>query len=523
MIISMSFFYHIQIHHKHNEDDYKVNLSEPQLLTRIVEPYMDGQPIVINGRSIKLDLINRISIYKTKDKQEYDNDPSPYKRLGAAPEWLAIETGAEVTDEFITGPPGIKRASKEVASDSPAKHDVSTNKIFISHSSKDIEYVKSFTEHILRLGLDISSERIFCSSMEGHGVKSGQYIPDRLKEEVKKSSLALLFISKNYKTSEVCLNEIGAAWATLPKENVIPLLLPNTDFSEIGFLDLNRLGLKISERGGILKLIQDCKEQLNVSFNLEKLHAKIEDFLEDIKIFQLSIDAGITEKDKEVSEWTDCFENNLYPLNEIIRRAIPAHDDGIHRITDAKIQIQILTDLSKAKFLSDFWYKHAGGDFYVEKMRRMPSGNWLISGFNWELKVSDMWVCIDSELQYEFVLIKSEKQEAFKIDSDIGGTAYNVGVLPDGTIVSENERLNGYAIIKGETINLFDFGVEPRIRDAESHWIFLVSDYHKAGFNADETIAFCKKLDSGEIEVSAESIYEFLRPLRNNPVVIMYR
>jgi hypothetical protein len=115
-------------------------------------------------------------------------------------------------------------------------------KIFISHSSKDIDYVKSFVENILRLGLDIPSERIFCSSMEGHGVKSGQYIPDRLKEEINKSSLALLFISKHYKSSEICLNEVGAAWAMLEKETVIPMVLPNIDFSEIGFLDLSRLG-----------------------------------------------------------------------------------------------------------------------------------------------------------------------------------------------------------------------------------------------------------------------------------------
>lgn len=401
---------------------------------------------------------------------------------------------------------------------------MSNDKIFISHSSKDVKYVKSFVDNILILGLDISGQRIFCSSMEGHGVKSGQYIPDRLKEEINKSSLALLFISKNYKTSEVCLNEVGAAWATLTKETVIPLLLPNTDFSEIGFLDLSRLGLKISQREGVLKLIQDCKEQLNPSFNLEKLHSKIEDYLEEIKTFDSEVSPiEDSEGEEEVDEWTDCFENNLYPLNRIIRKAIPALNNGIHRITDSKIQTQILTDLSKADFLKYFWYKHAGGDFYVERIKRISSGNWLISTFNWEVKVTDMWVCMDSEMQYDFILIKSEKQEPYKIDSDVGGVSYNVGVLNDGTVVSENERINGYAIIKGETIQLSEHGVEPRVRDDESHWVFLVSHYHKAGYNGDATIEFCEKLDSGEIDVNADNIYKFLRSLRNNPVVMRYR
>ncbi|WP_194778594.1 toll/interleukin-1 receptor domain-containing protein [Pararhodonellum marinum] len=397
------------------------------------------------------------------------------------------------------------------------------DKIFISHSSKDNDYVKSFVENILLLGLDIPSDRIFCSSMEGQGVKSGQYIPDRLKEEINKSSLALLFVSKNYKSSEICLNEVGAAWATLKKESVIPMLLPNAEFSELGFLDLSRLGLKCYEREGILKLIQDCKDELNPSFNLEKLHKKIEDYLGKINKLIKQETTSLTSESEEVDEWTDCFTNNLYPLNEIIRKAIPAHEDGIHKIEDIKTQNQILTDLSQAKFLRHFWYKQAGGDYYVEKLRKLPTGNWLISGFNWEVKITEMWVCMYSELQYEFILIKSAELEPYKIDSDIGGTSYNVGILKDGTIVSENERQNGYAIINGETVNLHEHGVEPRVRDDESHWVFLVSDYHKAGYNADETIEFCEKLDKGEIEVNEENIYQFLRSLRNNPVVIRYR
>jgi hypothetical protein len=394
-------------------------------------------------------------------------------------------------------------------------------KIFISHSTKDIEYVKSFVENILRLGLDIPSERIFCSSMEGHGINSGQYIPDRLKEEINKSSIALLFISKNYKQSEICLNEVGAAWATLSKETIIPMLLPEIDFNEIGFLNLNRIGLKVYEREGILKLIQDCKEELNPSFNLEKLFKKIEEYLNEI--VKLHKAEQVIDKDPEVDEWTDCFTNNLYPLNEIIRKAIPANEDGIHKIKDTRIQNQLLTDLSQAKFLKYFWYKHSGGDFYVERLKKLSSGNWLISTFNWEIKISELWVCMDSELQYEFILIRTEKLEPYKIDSDIGGTSYNVGILKDGTIVSENERLNGYAIINGETIDLYENGVEPRIRDYEPCWVFLVSYYHKAGYNADETIGFCKKLDNGEIEVTEENIYKFLRELRNNPIVLIYR
>ncbi|MDP3003872.1 MAG: toll/interleukin-1 receptor domain-containing protein, partial [Bacteroidales bacterium] len=392
------------------------------------------------------------------------------------------------------------------------------NKVFISHSSKDIGYIKPFVEHILQLGLDIPSERIFCSSIEGQGIVSGQYIPDRLRTEMKRSSIALLFISKDYKSSEICLNEIGAAWVSLKKECVIPLLLPNIDFNELGILDLNRMGLKITERSGILKLIQDCKEKLNPNFNLEKLNIKIENFLDEIKTINPSI---AIKKDidgiGEVDDCTDCFDNNLYALDGIIRKAIPTFSDGIYQIKDTLLQNRILTDLSKAKFLKKFWYKKAEGDYYVERLKKLPSGNWLLTAFNWEVKVSDMWISMNSELQYEFILIHSEKLDPFKIDSDIGGESYYVGILKNGTIISENERENGFAIIGGKTINVNKRGVEPMHRDKESHWVFLVSSYHKAGYNADETIDFCKKLDSGEIEVNTENIMNFLRSLYNHP------
>ncbi|MFA4867868.1 MAG: toll/interleukin-1 receptor domain-containing protein [Pedobacter sp.] len=395
------------------------------------------------------------------------------------------------------------------------------NKIFISHSSKDIDFVKPFVEKVLILGLDIPADRIFCSSMEGQGVKSGQYIPERLRDEINFSCLALLFISKNYKSSEVCLNEVGAAWAKLTNETVIPLIMPDADFSEVGFLDLGRLGLKLNDRKGILKLVQDCKPLLNPDFKLEKLSDKIEEYLHEIE--KLNPVEQAEAASEEVSEWADCFTNNLYALNEIIRKAIPTQSDGIHKITDIRVQTQIMTDLSKAQFLKDFWYRYARGDYYVERLRRLASGNWLVSGFNWEVKISEMWVCLDSELQYEFVLIHSEKQEPYQIGSDIGGESYHVGVLNDGTIISDNERLNGYSIIGGETLNAHEHGVEPRTRDDKSHWVFLASGYHKAGFNADETIKFCKDLDSGKIAVSEENIYNFFRGLRNHPTVIMFR
>jgi hypothetical protein len=401
------------------------------------------------------------------------------------------------------------------------------NKIFISHSSLDIVFVQLFVEKILKLGLDISSDRIFCSSIEGQGIRSGKYIPDTLKDELKKSSLALLFISKNYKNSEVCLNEMGAAWVLLPKEKVIPILLPDADFNDLGFLDLGRIGLRGYRHEGVTKFVQDCKSDLNIDFNLERYSTKLIEYLDSINLLieskvEFEDEGEDEEEDDNVSEWTRCFTNNLYALDEIIRSTIPTLSDGIHQITDKNSQIRLLTSLSKAKFLKRFWYKFSRGDYYVEKLEKLANGHWIISSLNWEIKVSEMWVSKESELQYEFILIKSEGLPPFEVQSDVGGESYRVGVLTDGMIVSENEQYNGYAVVNGETINLTQANSVSRYREKKSYWIFLVSDFHKAGYNYRQTFDFCKKIDSGEIELNEENMMEFLRNLPNHPTVIKY-
>ncbi|WP_276374291.1 toll/interleukin-1 receptor domain-containing protein [Chryseolinea sp. H1M3-3] len=395
-------------------------------------------------------------------------------------------------------------------------------KIFISHSQKDIDYIRFFVDHILRLGLDITADRIFCSSMEGHGVHSGQYIPERLRKEINDSVIALLFISRNYKDSEVCLNEVGAAWATLEPESVIFLLLPDIEFSDVGFLNVNKLGLKIFVKKDILHFVEDNKQKLNSNYNLSRLDAGVDAFLEKISGHQASTKSSSITFDKQDPN-DSCWDDVLYPLHKIIVKAIPALSDGIHRIEDAGLQTQIMTDLSNSDFLNKLWYRFKGGDSYVERIRRSPSGTWFISGWNWEIKISDMWVCMDSGLASDFILIKSDGLEGYRVVSDVGGISFMVGITRDGTIVSDNERLSGYARLGGVTIDLSELDVEPRLRSENAHWIFLVSDYHKLGYNADQTIGFCEKLDRGEIEVNRNTLREFTRSLRNHPAVTRWR
>lgn len=107
-------------------------------------------------------------------------------------------------------------------------------KIFISHSSKDKDIIEKFTDYILQLGIGLKPEDIFCTSIEEMGIKNGKDIRHYIRENVQTADFSFLMISKNYKQSEICLNEMGAVWAT--DNQVRYYILPDVDFKEIGWL-----------------------------------------------------------------------------------------------------------------------------------------------------------------------------------------------------------------------------------------------------------------------------------------------
>lgn len=107
-------------------------------------------------------------------------------------------------------------------------------KIFISHSSEDKELIGKFCDHILQLGIGISHDDIFCTSIEEMAIENGEDIRKHIHNNIRYADFSFLLISENYKKSEICINEMGAVWAY--DNNVRYYLLPNSNFDKIGWL-----------------------------------------------------------------------------------------------------------------------------------------------------------------------------------------------------------------------------------------------------------------------------------------------
>ena len=385
-------------------------------------------------------------------------------------------------------------------------------KIFISHSSLDKSIIESFINNVLILGLEIPSEDIFCSSLEGHGIQSGKYIPQTIRDELTKSKISFLMISGNYRNSEVCQNELGASWVLLPEEKVIPIIIDSRNYNELGFLSTNKLSLKSTDLQALIKMINDNKSDLNANINFERLNKNLNTFVkEQEKTLSLN---------KEPSDYQKCFSISLRPFAEISQKNLPEYQNELYNTDDENQINTILKSLSGYDFKNQLMFLYGGGDCDFEKMSRLKNGNWLISSY--ELKVTELWFNINDSIHQEFILLKTEALPPFTTDSN-NLDAYEVGVMNDGTIISMKEYSNGFAKINGEIVEIDKNESNARYRHNYLQWFFIATRYHNVMCNYDASSDFIQRLNNGEIELSEQTIRELNKTLRLHPTVLNNR
>ena len=154
-------------------------------------------------------------------------------------------------------------------------------KIFVSHSSADASIINAFVKEILMLGCGFSSSDIFCT-LDHTAIRTGDDFRNKIVEGMKGCDYVFCMISENYRQSEVCQNELGAAWA-LDNKRVLPFKFPNIKFTELGFLNVVKQAADITDDSKLDELhveLCDCYglQQDWINFNQRKT-----DFLKVVK------------------------------------------------------------------------------------------------------------------------------------------------------------------------------------------------------------------------------------------------
>lgn len=165
--------------------------------------------------------------------------------------------------------------------DSETRNDLG-RKIFISHSSEDKQIVAEFIEKILRLGCGFHRSDIFCT-LDHTAIRTGNDFRKEIIDNMKSCDYIICMISDNYRNSEVCQNEMGAAWA-LDDKRVLPFKFPNIKFTEIGFLNVIKQAADITDGSKLDELYDDLCVNYGfpqdwVNFNKQK-----EDFVNFVRL-----------------------------------------------------------------------------------------------------------------------------------------------------------------------------------------------------------------------------------------------
>lgn len=170
-----------------------------------------------------------------------------------------------------------------------------TKKIFLSHSSKDEKVVSYFMDDILIGVLGFKHTDIFYTSGDGTRIESGENWRDSIKDNLINCKMILLFITPNYKQSEVCLNEMGAAWVS--GKIVLPLILDPITYGSVGvIIDVSQI------------------EKLNDEKSLDRIRDKIVDIFQE-ENFKIKSDRWTGKKQEFLFKIEDYLvENPFLPI-----------------------------------------------------------------------------------------------------------------------------------------------------------------------------------------------------------------
>lgn len=135
-------------------------------------------------------------------------------------------------------------------------HPQKSSTLFISHASKDREYVKELVTFLNLLQI----KNIVCSSLEDYQIPNDVDIYEYLKERINEDGRVMFILSENYYGSAACLNEMGACWVLNKKYTTI--LTPNFNFEQIqGAINPNQMSFKINDEGRLKSLLTSLHEE----------------------------------------------------------------------------------------------------------------------------------------------------------------------------------------------------------------------------------------------------------------------
>lgn len=222
------------------------------------------------------------------------------------------------------------------------------SKLFISHASADEKLISLFVDYILVAGSGVKLEDIVYTTRDDTGVVNGEDIPEAIKEGIMKSKMFFMMVSEHYKKSEVCLNEMGAAWMDDDLERKI-ILLPGVGFDRLGWLVIHNKATMFTDAEGLDSIHDQIVETMSTSTRTSTWNRNKALFMSKVNdIVSSPIESAqlVPIDNNEELDWLDIKERFDYHMGEyssimnLFTTAINDYTSRIKLMTQKLIQLR---------------------------------------------------------------------------------------------------------------------------------------------------------------------------------------
>lgn len=138
---------------------------------------------------------------------------------------------------------------------------MSSKPIFISHATSDKVLADKFVT-LMEGGIGIPDHQVFCTSLEGLGIPSGEDFIQFIKGQIQAPKAVVILLTPHYFASQFCLCELGASWGMAHR--AFPMLLPPLEVEELkGILKVTQI-LRIHLKAGLNQFQNEISEVLGI-------------------------------------------------------------------------------------------------------------------------------------------------------------------------------------------------------------------------------------------------------------------
>lgn len=289
-------------------------------------------------------------------------------------------------------------------------------KIFISHSTKDVELINEFLD-FLETAMGIDREDVYCTSVNGT-ISTGQKFIDNIESNIKNAQIVMFMITPQYLKSKFCLAEMGAAWVL--NQEIYPLIFNPLSFDVLEDTPLKGVQAKmLGNKQDILSMYDELKnKKIAKDKPVTLVDRKTENFLKELN--------------KVTKQYSECTEDS-----EVVKNIKLQNNQLLNEIDDKDRKIKELTCyINKLEKIKD---KEEVNELKKEELDDYNKFKEIVKGVTKELNKFSKYVttCIFySEFRNESFIPTNMDQSSWK---EIDECVIDGELNKDGTLVYLND------------------------------------------------------------------------------------